>query len=501
MEIDFYTNFYKRDNSTKQPTVGGYGNLTEKHTVTGFLKEPCSVLHPQVSLQGTPVTSTIPAVCTYAYIPHFSRYYFVKDWVWNEGLWTCQMDVDVLATWKNGIGDMNEYILRTDGFPADMDETITDTMYPATTDFSTEEYLVASPFVTDLSQGCYIVGIISGGSSNAVGAISYYAMSSSQFGALKNKLFSSDNLELMGIINSQGQTIVTDISQEVLKTIYNPYQYIVSCMWLPILISGITNKTYVSSINIGWWTYSLTGYSITPERLSFVETATFPDHPQASTRGSYLNYAPYTRREVMGRFGTVAIDTSYIKAGNSLTLRYIIDIISGQCSTNIEVKDNTANTATVIAIRNFLIGVPIQIAQVGTDYLGATVSALNSVSGTFSSAISGALTGGLIGGVTGAITGVANGIYNTVQSAMPQVETSGSNGSFLTPAIETRVLHHFYRIVDENIIHKGRPLCSIRMIKNLTGYILCADADVDLDCYDEERKRIGEYLVTGFFWE
>lgn len=503
MEIDFYTNFYKKDNSTKQPTVGGYGNLTEKHTVTGYLREPCSVLHPQVSLQGTPVTSTIPAVCTYAYIPHFSRYYFVKDWVWNDGLWTCQMDIDVLATWKNEIGDMNEYILRTDGTSSNMDETITDTMYPATTDFSINEYSMSNVFSTTISDGCYIVGIISGGTSNAVGAISYYALTSSQFASLKSKLFSDNNLMIMGIIDSQGEELVNDISQEVLKTIYNPYQYIVSCMWFPFSATSITSKTQVSTINIGWWSYSLTGYSLYAQRIEFGESGSLPSHPQASSRGSYLNYAPYTRRSIIGRFGTVAIDTSFFKLGNYLSIGYLVDLITGQCRATIEIYDSSQQnpTHTVIAERYFMLGVPIQIAQVGTDYLGTAVSVLNSVSGTVSSAFSGALSGGLVGGITGAVAGVANGIYNTVQSAMPQVETSGSNGSFLAPAVTTKVLSQFFRIVDENIIHKGRPLCSMRTIKNLTGFILCADADVDMDCYDEERKKIGEYLVTGFFWE
>ena len=140
-------------------------------------------------------------------------------------------------------------------------------------------------------------------------------------------------------------------------------------------------------------------------------------------------------------------------------------------------------------------------AGVSPTTLQSAFQAINTAKSVLPAAAMGMITGGTAGAIGAGLIAGAGGIYNTLQSAMPQVETSGSNGSFLTPAIETRVLHHFYKIVDENIIHKGRPLCSMRTIKNLTGFILCADADVDMDCYDEERKKIGEYLVTGFFWE
>ena len=103
--------------------------------------------------------------------------------------------------------------------------------------------------------------------------------------------------------------------------------------------------------------------------------------------------------------------------------------------------------------------------------------------------------------VGGAISTVANGIYNTLQAQMPQLETNGSNGSFLCSHTVTKMESIFYKIVDEDIVHKGRPLCELRRIDTLSGFILCAEGDLDLNCYDDERKAISKYLTTGFFWE
>lgn len=485
-----YKQFAKKENSTKVPPSG-----TLTLALQGILKEPCSIMTPVIKIERLPADA-IPGDYTYARWVQADRYYFIEDWVWANGLWEVHMKEDVLATFKTEIGNSTEYVLRTDS-TTNFNGEITDTTYPATTDIVTESYSLSNIFTTDLSVGCYIVGIISGGSTQAVGAISYYAMTSSQFGSLKNKLFSNDNLEIMGIIDSQGQELVQDLSKEVLKTLYNPYQYIVSCMWFPFGYNAIPSTTYVSSIKIGWWDYSLYGYRLYAQTFELGnEQFTITAHPQAS-RGSYLNYAPYTRRTLLGRFGSVPIDTTMFNVGNIINISYMIDLITGQCYTKISRKVGTAED--LIAERNFLIGVPIQIAQVGTDYLGTAVSAINAIPQIMGGAISGIASGK--GAIMGAIAGGASGIYNTLQSAMPQVETNGQNGSFLAPVNNTHVIEQFYKIVDEDIAHRGRPLCELRQLNTLSGFILCAEGEIDISCYDNERKEIVRYLTEGFFWE
>ena len=494
--FNLYKGFAKKENSTKQPASG-----TLTLGVQGYFKEPCSVLNPVLRIERLALDA-VPYDYNYARYVEGDRYYFIEDWVWADGLWEVHMKEDVLATWKTEIGTQSEYVLRTDS-TSTFNGEITDTTYPATTDIVSESYSLSNIFTTDITVGCYIVGIISGGSAQAVGAISYYAMTSSQFGALKAKLFSNDNLEIMGIIDSQGQPLVQDLSQEVLKTMYNPYQYIVSCMWFPFGVGAISSTTLVSSINIGWWSYPLSGYRLYAQTLELGnEQFAITAHPQAS-RGSYLNYAPYTRRYLLGRFGTVPIDTTIFKVGNKINISYMIDLITGQCYTKISRRDESGSTPAedLIAERNFLLGVPIQIAQVGTDYLGTAVSALNAVNDTVGGALSGFVKGGIAGAVTGAIAGGVSGIYNTLQSAMPQVETSGQNGSFLAPANNTNVIEQFYKIVDEDIHHRGRPLCEVRVLNTLSGFILCAEGEIDISCYDNERKEIVRFLTTGFFWE
>lgn len=498
LNLNLYS-FAKKDNSTKQPT------LETAKLVQGILKEPCSIMTPVVRIERLP-NDAMPFQYTYAKWVEANRYYFIEDWTWVNGLWEVRMKEDVLATFKTQIGNTTEYVLRTDS-TVDFNGEITDTTYPATTDIVSESYSLNNIFTTDLTVGCYIVGIISGGQTQAVGAISYYAMTSGEFGSFKEKLFSDDNLITMGLAILDPTTgdltpTITDISLELLKTMYNPYQYIVSCMWFPFGKSAIPSSTSVTGIKIGWWEYpTLTGNRLYAQTFELGnEQFAITAHPQAS-RGSYLNYAPYTRRTIIGRFGSIPVDTTMFSVGNKINISYMIDLITGQCYCKISRRDETPATPAedLIAERNFLIGVPIQIAQVGTDYLGTAVSALNTIPQITGGALSGLVSG--TGAVMGAIAGGASGIYNTLQSAMPQVETSGQNGSFLAPVNNTHVVEQFYKIVDEDIEHRGRPLCELRQLNTLSGYILCAEGDIDISCYDNERKEIVRYLTEGFFWE
>lgn len=493
MNIVLYSGFDKKMNSTKRPGEG-----VSYITLTGTLKDPCSVMSPVIRIKRT-ATDFVPCNYTYAYIAKFNRYYFVSDVRWSEGFWEISMNEDILASYKVPIGNSTQYILRTDS-TTDYNQMITDVEYPATNDTTLFQYNIQSGFVNDPQLGFYIVGIISGDNAAAVGAITYYAMTDAEFGDLKAALLNENNLVTMGLAildPGTGDLIpqITDMSLEVLKTMYNPFQYIASCMWFPI--SGGFTGYPVSKIRIGWWEYNLGGMKIPAQTVDVFEGPTnIVHHPQAATRGDYLNYSPYTRCTLYGIFGTLPLDLSYFdKDDDQVNLTYIIDLITGQCRVRVESINSTTHFFHYIAETSFLIGVPIQLAQIATDYLGTAVAAVDATGSTLSSFAK--LDFG------GAISNAAHGIYNTLNASMPQLQTSGNNGSFMITDqyLPTTFVYQFRNLVDEDIVHKGRPLCENRTINTLSGYILCADGEMDLDCLESERSAIADYLTSGFFWE
>ena len=500
MNITLYSAFQKKDNSTKQPGAGVSGAV-----VPGHLKEPTSVLHPAVRFQNNVLGNGINPDCTYAYIPDFHRYYFINDWTWDNGTWVAQMDVDLLASHKTAIGSKSEYILRTNSTTTNFNGAISDSMYPATTNFDIDQVNFSNPFVESLSQGVYIVGIINQTQTDTVGAITYYAMTSAQFGSLKSTLFSDVNLDIMGILDGSVTPAIPnidDMSVELFRTMYNPYQYIASCIWFPITYESVPGDS-VLEIALGWWKYSLSGKRLTSQVAFYNDgVSMIPTHPLASTRGKYLNYAPYTKLTLYGKFGSMPIDTSYLEIGSYLVNTYTVDLITGETIFEVFISDNSAGTGRkLINKTTFLLGTPIQIAQVGVDYLNTVATAVPAIQSAIGSAGIGAMLGGPTGAITGAIASGSTGIINALETAMPQLVTGGANGSFATSQISTVLIAIHFNIVNEDVTHRGRPLCAVRTINTLSGYVLCAEGDIDLDCYNEERDNIRRYLTTGFYWE
>lgn len=499
MVINFFSSFSKKFNSTKAPLIANANK-----TLTGYLIEPCSIMNPIFEIKRFE-SDAAPQSYTYAYIGEFARFYFVDDWTWNNGVWRCRLREDVLASFKTQIANSSEYVLRANT-TTDYNGAITDMMYPATTDFNIERVVMQNPFVDNISLGTYIVGIINGdNTADEVGAITYYAMTPTEFGALKNKLFSNDNLQIMDIIDSVGDMKITDCSAQLIRTMYNPYQYIASCMWFPVLKSSIPGNqvTVTDGIKIGWWTYPLEGKRISDQTGQFIDgVEQVPVHPQAATRGKYLNYAPYTRITLFGKFGILPIDPAYLEIGSYLRCYYTVDYITGECIYEVYIAPTAQATGQIhIAKTNFMIGVPIQIAQIGVDYLGTAVSAINTVSNALPAMTLGAMTGGPGGAITAGIISGADGVYNTLNSAMPQLQTSGSNGSFAGAEKTTVMVVLQYVIAEENLTHKGRPVCANKLLSTLSGYIKCAEPDIDIACFNEERLTIGRFLVDGFYLE
>lgn len=513
MNITFYQ-FAKRSNSTKIVNVTGT-------TYDCQLKSETDMINPSLLINGVPAAWN--PIWNYCYIPAFSRYYFINNWRWRNGVWECECAVDVLASWKTEIGAKEEYILRTNSTSGLVfNENVSDSAYPCLCDFTKSAFEVASPFASSITNGCYIIGCITGADftphpDETVGAITYYVMSPTALEVLKYQLLSDENMVTMGITDTLGQMLVNDVSKEVLKTMYNPYQYIVSCMWFPFDTNAITDKTYKSAINLGWWSYNVTAYAIKAQVLSaFVEdVGGLHGHPQALGRGNYLNYEPYTKTTLIGRFGTIPINTHYFSNGETLRIYYQIDLVEGTALMKLVARTATPSE-TLITTRVFQIGVPIQLAQVGVDYMGQAMASVQGSMGALSGIIGGATSGGnlgaaagpygaaagaVVGAATGAVNSLLNGVYNTTAASIPQMETSGANGSFLLPFQKTTLLQLYYYIADEDIEHRGRPVYRKKTINTLSGYVLCAEGDIDFACLEAEKAMISNYLTSGFFYE
>ena len=74
-------------------------NLINGLSLSGTLRDSCNLIEPVLNIQNESVIRY-----NYAYIPDFKRYYFIKKITsLRKGLWTIELEVDPLMSFKGDI--------------------------------------------------------------------------------------------------------------------------------------------------------------------------------------------------------------------------------------------------------------------------------------------------------------------------------------------------------------------------------------------------------------
>ena len=460
--VTLYT-LSKRDNSTKRPTTG--------YDFSCVLKSGSGIMHPTLSFDFNKWAD--PSHYNYAYIPDFDRYYFIEEWYFDRTLWTASMKVDVLATYKTEIGNANLYVMRC---ASEHNGDIIDTLYPAKSGCTFASDTKTNPWTSGMT---YVVGIVS---QNATcGSQTHYGLLRSSFTTLCGWLLSD-------VVTVNNGFSIDDATLELQRSLVEPLQFIKSCVLLPVPI-GDVHGTDGATVTVYGWASNVTGKVLT-ENAAIAKSYTFSiqKHPDTSSRGNYVNSAPFTSITLtIPPFGTFDIDTSVTCNASSVIASILIDQITGKGTLTISCNGIVLNRIEA------QIGIPISMSSVTRDYLGA----VSNVGGAIGGIAEGFLTGGLAGGVVGGLSGIGNAI----QSLQARANTIGTTGSYGSLLGDFRLDHQFFRPISDDNTHNGRPLCDKRTINTLSGYVIVQDGDVAISGTSAEDALLRNYLETGFYYE
>ena len=470
--VTFY-NFNKHYNSTKRPGASD----SEKKVYSCNILRGSSIYNPKIELD-IGLTST-PARHNYCVIPAFdSRYYFVKEWTFSDGLWIANLQEDVLASWKTTIGHTSRYILRAAN---EFDGNVIDDFYPCKTNCTYHTDTLNIPYTT----GCYILGIVS--KLGAYGSIAYYVMDSSNMSRFVQGLMSDIVGEGNNPLNGFS---LNDASLALQTSLIDPVQYVKSVMWCPF---NMTDLTYTAATQLDIFKWTLSNVScgmIYGKTLSKTYEFTLTKHPDTQSRGNYVNTKPYTNITLnFPPFGNIEIDTSVTNNASKLKIELDYDIFTGSGQLRVICNGIVLNQI------NTQLGVPVQISQVTRDYLGAAQSVVSGVG----SVVSGALTGGA--GLAGGIAGGVNAIGDAVRAMIPRSNTIGSNGNYSVLNYQPRLDYQFFRPVADDLTNKGRPLCQFRAPENIGGFMIIQDGSIEGATTFMEGEEIRRLLETGFYFE
>ena len=456
--------FSKLENSTAQPTVLTWAEYDVN------LKEGADYSNPVLTMN-----IAYSTVKDYNYAYFWDRYYWVTDKkMLRTDLVQLTLKVDVLATYKSTIGSSSQYVLRS---ASEGNGNIVDHSYPTTTiSYGHAEDDAYVPGVTDYSNGCYIVNVLG---TATTGNTTLWKLSPTEFRTFISSLYAAiDGFQF------------SDIKDAIIKLLGgSPETLVSSAMWLPPFnfSTGTAEEIYV-----GGWDSGVQGSLITDPIFHYTyNTLTIPRHPQASSRGTYLNLAPYsTYILTIPLFGTVTIDSTAIKNSTTISVDFDVDAITGQAHCLVTCD---GSPSPILADLSAQMGVaaPLRGQSSGASIAGGIVS-------TAASAIGAIATGGAALPLIGA---AASGVGTAIE-AMSGISCSlGSSGGALSQTYKLELNSIHLNVADADTTHHGRALYTNKTISTLSGFVMCAEGDVAISGPLPEQQEVKRFLEAGFFYE
>lgn len=519
--------FDKKTNSDAQPP----NNIASLTLTDVRIKSATSLINPILILNSD--NQSIPTY-NYCYIPKFNRYYFIGDIVYNPPVWNFFLTLDALATYRSDIISSSQLIDRSSNSLM-YNGDIIDTMYPTTTNtVSVSTFTGFNDLVATWDYGAFVLGVING-QSRANGSVNYYCMTHLELSQLSNAMMGGSTY-----LN------ITDVSADMVKILFDPFQYIVSCTWFPMKRTDMPIASTSTTIRFGWWDSGVTSYALNSTAVYGVsDSLTIPKHPQIAQTDNgityqfnYLQNNPYSEYTLIyGPFGEIPLDASKLYGKSKIYLWLSIDMISGLGKLYIA-ADNDITKAFKIVRANC--GTDVQLAKVGPTVLndiGTTIqSAGETANNLFGSGATGLTAGSAnmahkgasetaaiiskalgigqneapatggnfsVGGLiqTGLET-VGTMVASSIAAKFPGMQTVGSTGSVIEWARAPMLQSRFYNITGIDIAHRGCPACRRAAIQNNTGFYQINMPEIELPTsMTAERELIAAHMRAGFYHE
>lgn len=501
----YLLNFSKNRRSVAQP------NLTGLTPVTCKLKSPSSLLAPVLEFEQAPSLQGSFASLNYVYITEFNRYYYITNIIFNGRLVEVYCAVDELASWKAAINASFQYVTRSasswNGYIKDGKYPVLAKLPDKSGTYGTQAENPLQPAST--TYGVFIVGVVSDDVSIS-GGVTYYAMTYLTVSTYIKSLFT-----LATQWGNQGQ----DLADALKESITDPMQYVTSIMWLPYTVTDFINRglvgTGVTAIKTGYWNVSITGtaypYSTSILNLEFTNlvSLSIPNHPQAASRGAYMNMAPFSKYflSFYPFCGLIELEADLVGGKGGVNCLYTVDLRSGKGVLSVCTEYNGTSYVdwkpkSPIRVIETQIGVNLPLATIHSELTWNPLQYLKNLSAAASSAFGGfdqlipktlekwKLQANIALSPNTDNPNVAANVseWQKQLDSMPsgadildQAAAMGSScemiGSQGTISLNSRMpiaaWGCFYEAANDDVTKFGRPLCSTVTLSTLSGFVQC----------------------------
>lgn len=451
----YWKKFSKRINSTKIPSNGT--------SIEFVIKKPTSIYEPVLLIGTEEDLFSNPIV----YFSIDNLYYYVNDIISiRENIWELHLNIDVMASAKSDISNVNCYVSRAQ---SDNNNMLVDGLI----DIGADIDVSSSIGNTNIFDGgeCYILQVLDGSGGTSMGFMHTYAMTQDELAELALELTLPEAFEAL----NQG---FADVSS-----------CIGSSILLPVSSSKLSGGG--ATIKLGQFNTGVGAKNITSPVLFTNTVLNIPwkynDFRKKSPFTSIRLYLPY--------IGVTEISANDIFEETSMNVYTSLDVITGVVAYSVQVGAG----GRVIGEYSAKAGSTIPTSSYTANILGG-------ITGSFGAIMSGgvsAATGNLVG-LLGSIGGAINAGFDFVQHT---AQIRGAQGSVAVnytslPYIRLDVISHSSSDEPSNISNVyGRPLAARRNISSLSGFIKCEAASIGGDWPSNIKSQINNIMNAGFYFE
>ena len=447
----YFFNFSKKNNSTARPDGEGT-------KISVVLKQGTNYQSPTFVL-----SYEFGAMLNFNYCKWSGHFYFITSTTsisYNHVEVTCEEDV--LATYKDMIANYSCFIERS----SKQDPLMVDQMYLPREDWRKDSTIVGEPINVFHNNDLYAFYIVRTVSSE--GILLYY---------MSNETL-NDLLDFMWSDGSWGDAL----SDAFTKLFFDPFKYILSVDWTPIKIDQFLHLD--DTVKLGFWDSNVNADLIGGEKSPTVKFTY--DLGIQNTRYTLNQFQFYDMR--FSRYyaelpfvGVIPIDITKINS-NQLTADYYYDAVSGLCDVWLRSGSNDLSHFQT------QLNVPIQIGYTTSNPVNQIATGLSTGASIAS------------GNVLGAIQ---NGIGAIRSTFAPDPSIIGSNASIASILSNKDASQFTYTCgsIAPDANTEGFADCNKRKIGDLSGFIKCRNASINVSGFTGDADKINAFLNSGFYYE
>lgn len=492
MQVEFWgSEFKKRKNSTKVPDVSG---VVKEVVIKGnfgfenqFQSTKCSIVAPSFFVTGA---------SGYGYCKAWDNYYWITNISFDiDGAEYIECKIDVLASWASFIKESTFFIDRC-ADPSYYNPDIFDEAISIESGGEVSNSARSQVFTE--RGGCYLVTVM-GRSTTGINTFAFDSVP----GTLFNPMYAIGSTGAYDDpLLEQLDTVVDGFNQLFKALLCDPSKYITAVKFAPFPESFFPNQfeqIYVGWLEAGGMARKLPMSTYWERSISINKpTSIYSDFRRTDGRCSMYNiYLPGV--------GTVDLTPDVMEL--SLTADLTMNIQTGDVHYNLKAGGSTIGTYdgcvyTDIGFAGSSVnsGAIAQTAggvgtAIGSSAKKDWVSHDNGISSELE-VIKEAKPLMFMGGAIAAIHGAGEAMKAQASLASPM---GGGSAVWGDPdIIVSCVQKHTGEFLTNDY---GRPCCKNLKIGDLSGFVRCANASIDISSTDSIRGEINAFLNTGFFVE